>query len=365
MNIRMLSPRFALLTTLFICPLASMAQQAASATVQGLTTPPGLAATLWAAEPMVINPTNIDIDARGRVWYLEAVNYRRKLKGQPDIRPGGDRIVILEDTDGDGKADSRKVFDESPALRSPLGIAVLGDKVYVSQSPDLIVYTKDAQDRVVKREVLLTGWGGVDHDHGLHAVTFGHDGRLYFNSGDQGFDLTDKEGKHWASNQKGPYYAGTLTRMNMDGTGFSVLAHNFRNPYELAPDSFGNLWQSDNDDDGNLDGAAVVLDVEADVARDRARERDLVDPLRRGEREGRNQQGNRGCSANYFPHWSWRTVNSSSFRFWFTLKSFTSSSVRWPVRGSETTMFLKRLAPPKSVRSLLMKRFTSSPALLK
>ena len=227
------------------------AQLAAHSAVQGLKTPPGLSATLWAAEPMVINPTNIDIDARGRVWYLEAVNYRRKLKGLPDLRPGGDRIVILEDTDGDGKADSRKVFDESPELRSPLGIAVLGDKVYVSQSPDLFVYTKDAQDRIVKKEVLLTGWGGVDHDHGLHAVTFGHDGRLYFNSGDQGFDLTDKEGHRWTSGRKGPYYAGTALRMNMDGTGFTVLAHNFRNPYEIAPDSFGNLWQSDNDDDGN------------------------------------------------------------------------------------------------------------------
>jgi len=46
-------------------------------------------------------------------------------------------------------------------------------------------------------------------------------------------------------------YAGTALRINPDGSGFTVVGHNFRNPYELAQDSFGGLWQSDNDDDGN------------------------------------------------------------------------------------------------------------------
>jgi putative membrane-bound dehydrogenase-like protein len=220
-------------------------------TLKGLKVADGLEATLWAAEPLVVNPTNMDIDERGRIWYLESVNYRRKLKGLPDIHSGGDRIVILEDTNGDGKADRKKIFDENPKLRAPLGIAVLGDKVYISQSPDIIVYTKDADDRIVKKEVLLSGWGGVDHDHGLHAITFGHDGRLYFDSGDQGFDVTDKSGKRFVSSKQGPYYAGAALRMNLDGSAFTVIGHNFRNPYELAQDSFGNIWQSDNDDDGN------------------------------------------------------------------------------------------------------------------
>src|SRR5688572_1610164 len=226
-------------------------QTTAPATVKGFKIAPGLEAIVWAAEPNVVNPTNIDIDERGRIWYLEAVNYRRQLKNEPDLRKEGDRIIILEDADGDGRAEKRKVFHQDPALRSPLGIAVLGNKVFISQSPDLIVYTKDEQDRIVSREVLLTGWKGIDHDHGVHAITFGHDGRLYFNSGDPGFDIVDKTGKRWVSGRSGPYYAGTALRMNLDGSGFTVLAHNFRNPYELALDSFGNIWQSDNDDDGN------------------------------------------------------------------------------------------------------------------
>src|SRR3954471_15818501 len=61
--------------------------------------PDDLEVTLWAQSPMLRNPSNIDIDVNGRVWVTEAVNYR-KLAGKD---PDGDRVVILEDTDGDGK----------------------------------------------------------------------------------------------------------------------------------------------------------------------------------------------------------------------------------------------------------------------
>ena len=212
---------------------------------------PGLEMTLWASEPLLVNPTNFDIDERGRVWFIESVNYRSDLKGKPKIDVDGDRIVILEDSDGDGQADSRKVFDQHPDMLAPLGISVLGDKVVVSQSPDLLVYTKDEDDRIVSKETLLTGWGGIDHDHGLHVVLFGHDGRYYFNSGDQGFDTADRSGKAFRSSRDGPYYAATVQSVNPDGTDFRVLAHNARNPYEIALDSFGSIWQTDNDDDGN------------------------------------------------------------------------------------------------------------------
>ena len=212
---------------------------------------PGLEMTLWASEPLLVNPTNFDIDERGRVWFIESVNYRSDLKGKPRNDLEGDRIVILEDTDGDGQADARTVFDQHPDMLAPLGISVLGDNVVVSQSPDLFVYTKDEDDRIVSKETLLTGWGGVDHDHGLHVVLFGHDGRYYFNSGDQGFDTTDRSGMAFRSSREGPYYAATVQSVNPDGTDFRVLAHNARNPYEIALDSFGSIWQTDNDDDGN------------------------------------------------------------------------------------------------------------------
>ena len=211
----------------------------------------GLEMTVWASEPLVVNPTNFDIDERGRIWFVESVNYRTDLKGQPRNDLKGDRIVILEDTNRDGRADSRKVFDQHPEMLAPLGITVLGNKVLVSQSPDLIVYTKDEDDNIVGKETLLTGWRGIDHDHGLHVVVFGHDGRYYFNSGDQGFEVTDRSGKTFRSSREGPYFAATVQSVNPDGTDFRVLAHNARNPYEIAMDSFGSIWQTDNDDDGN------------------------------------------------------------------------------------------------------------------
>ena len=87
-------------------------QQTPRQTTQGLKAADGMEVTLWAAEPDIVNPTNIDIDARGRIWVLEGVNYRRTLPGMigKDDRPAGDRIVILEDTDGDGRSDKTKVF---------------------------------------------------------------------------------------------------------------------------------------------------------------------------------------------------------------------------------------------------------------
>ncbi len=238
--------------------VAVRGQQSAQETVGALKPAPGLELKLWASEPLLTNPTNITVDERGRVWVLEGVNYRRTQRKLPDPRPAGDRIVILEDTDQNGQADKVKVFDQNPQIRVPLGIAVLGDKVYVSQAPDLIVYTKDADDNIVKREVLLTGFGGIDHDHGLHAVVFGPDGKYYFNQGNTGFDVTDRSGTRLqtqgtgANTRPGPgFYEGAALRMNADGAGLEVIGQNFRNPYELAVDSFGNVFQTDNDDDGN------------------------------------------------------------------------------------------------------------------
>ena len=103
--------------------------------------PDDLEIALWAEAPMFFNPTNIDVDARGRVWVAEAVNYRRfnTAKQDPLAHPAGDRIVILSDTDGDGRADDRKVFVQDTDLRAPLGLAVIGNRGVVSASPPQVV----------------------------------------------------------------------------------------------------------------------------------------------------------------------------------------------------------------------------------
>src|SRR5205807_3155122 len=109
-----------------------------------------LRATLFASEPMLVNPTNIDVDARGRVWVCEVVNYR----GNNGKRPAGDRILIFEDTDGDGRFDKVTTFYQGRDIDSAMGICVLGNKVIVSASPDVFVFTFDDRDQILKKEVL-------------------------------------------------------------------------------------------------------------------------------------------------------------------------------------------------------------------
>lgn len=234
--------------------------------------PDDLEIALWAESPMFFNPTNIDVDVRGRVWVAEAVNYRgfNTAKQEPLTHSAGDRILILTDRDGDGRADRAKVFVQDTDLRAPLGLAVIGNRVVVSASPHLIVYTdENGDDAPDKKEILLTGFGGFDHDHGLHALVAGPDGRWYFNTGNAGpHTITDRSG--WTLRAGSLYTGGTpynMTnqggmvsddgrvwtgglglRIEPDGTRLTVMAHNFRNAYELAVDSFGDLWQNDNDD---------------------------------------------------------------------------------------------------------------------
>lgn len=215
--------------------------------------------TLFASEPMMMNPTNMDIDDRGRVWITEAYNYRNQLNPKNPVKAEGDRILILEDTDGDGQADKSTVFYQGTDINAALGIAVFGNKVFVSVSPNVFVFTDENGDDVPdKKEVLFTGVGGVQHDHGMHAFTFGPDGKLYFNYGNEGKGLhhadetpiLDPLGRPVTS-ETAPYQEGMVFRCDPDGSNPEVLAWNFRNNYELAVDSYGRMWQSDNDDDGN------------------------------------------------------------------------------------------------------------------
>ncbi|MEM7518898.1 MAG: hypothetical protein AAF368_18500, partial [Planctomycetota bacterium] len=70
----------------------------------------GVEVSLWASSPLLHNPTAIDVDAKGRVWVTEGVRYRRWNGRNPGIERIGDRVVIVSDEDGDGRAETSKVF---------------------------------------------------------------------------------------------------------------------------------------------------------------------------------------------------------------------------------------------------------------
>ncbi len=224
-----------------------------------LTVAEGLEATLFAGEPLLSSPSDIDVDARGRVWVCEVLNYR----GKKETRKEGDRILVLEDTDGDGKADKQTVFHQGRDVDSALGICVVGEgagrKVIVSCAPDVFVFHDDDGDlKADRKESLFTKVGTPQHDHSTHAFVVGPDGRLYFNVGNTGRAVHDKDGNpikdrfgNEVNDSGKPFRQGMVFRCKPDGSDFEVLGHNFRNNYEVTVDSFGSLWQSDNDDDGN------------------------------------------------------------------------------------------------------------------
>jgi len=236
--------------------LTEVQRHLAENALKGLEVFEGLEVHTFATEPMLRNPTNIDVDERGRIWVTEAYNYRPAINGNP-TNPEGDRIMILEDSNGDGTADTAKVFYQGPEINAPLGVCVLGNKVIISQSPYVwIFYDDNGDDKADRKEVLFSGIGGEQHDHGMHTFTFGPDGKLYFNFGNEGGQLKDKNGKP-VTDQDGDvigpkkYKQGMVFRCDTDGSHVECLGQNFRNPYEVATDSYGTPWQSDNDDDGN------------------------------------------------------------------------------------------------------------------
>jgi putative membrane-bound dehydrogenase-like protein len=231
--------------------------------------PEGLEVTLWATSPMLSNPTSIDVDAQGRVYVAEGVNYR----GKAGRRKEGDRIVVLEDTTGAGKADKVTVFPQRPNVQVPLGLAVLGDQVVVAQSPELQVFRDTNRDLRFDPasdgyEVLLKGLGPQQHDHGLHGIVTGPDGRWYFTLGNKGAAFTDRsnrtirlhdtsESRRWGkvaeatpplSDDGRMWLGGATIRIMPDGSSATVVSRGGRNVYDQAITSFGDLFQSDNDD---------------------------------------------------------------------------------------------------------------------
>ena len=248
-------------TALSVCAaLAALAssspgKQPPEKAVANLDIGDGLETTLFASEPMMLSPSSIDIDHLGRVWVCEVVNYR----GHRNKRPEGDRILVLEDTSGDGKADKSTVFYQGREIDSVHGVCVLGNKVIISAGDNVWIMTDEDGDlKADKKAALFTKIGGAQHDHGIHAFSFGPDGKLYFNFGNASRQLADADGKiitDKAGNEvkasRQPYQQGMAFRCDMDGSNVETLGWNFRNNWELCVDSFGTVWQSDNDDDGN------------------------------------------------------------------------------------------------------------------
>ena len=274
---------------------------AAELDLKKLQPAPGFKVELFAAEPQVQNPVAFSIDERGRMFVAETHRWRSSIfditKAAPwllsdlSFRTVADRgaflrgefatnltvltrdselVRLVEDRDGDGRADTSSVaargFND---VTAGVGAGVLArhSVLYYTCIPDLWRFESPGRDwkgfDVTRTDgptagaARIAGGFGVHigvSGHDLHGLVLGPDGKIYFSSGDRGFDVTTREGRRLRSPD-----TGAVLRCNPDGSELELYCTGLRNPQELAFDDQGNLWTDDNDTAGPDDSRVLHL----------------------------------------------------------------------------------------------------------
>jgi len=200
-----------------------------------ITLPPKFSATLFAGEPDVKQPIAFALDDRGRVWVAEAYTYpQRAPEGQ-----GKDRILIFEDTDGDGKFDKRTVFMEGLNLVSGMQVGFGG--VWIGAAPYLMfVPVQPGEDKPAgPPQILLDGWAYQDTHETLNPFTWGPDGWLY---GCHDVFTHSKVGKPGASDSERTRINAGIWRYHPIRKEFEVFAEGTSNPWGIDFDEHGQCF---------------------------------------------------------------------------------------------------------------------------
>lgn len=259
----------------------------------------GLELTLWAPDSLVTDPVAIDFDERGTAYvtssrragfYLdirEHANwvplvhtlktnadllkfYRSEMDPKrsdqntwlPDLNKDGtrdwrdmtvlkERVYRVQDTNGDGVADSSTVafegFNDNPTYDVATALLYRDGSVFVGSAPGVWQFKVDPRDGHLVSPVTVSEGYNVHpayFGHGISGLVMGPDGRIYWEVGDLGFSVVDRNGRRYTySNQ------GAVLRANPDGTDFEVFATGIRNLQDFAFDELGNLISVDNDGD--------------------------------------------------------------------------------------------------------------------
>ena len=217
--------------------------------------PEGYAVNLFASEqdfPALANPVQFAFDARGRLWVTTMESYPMYLPGTPV----DDKILILEDTDGDGRADKETVFADK--LHVPTGIEFGKGGVFVSQQPNILfLKDTDGDDRADVRELVMHGFDSADSHHSISAFTYDQGGALYFEEGT--FHHTQVETPY------GPRRCANagVFRWEPRTWRFDVfVSYGFANPWGHVVDSWGQNFVADASPGANYFGTAFSGDVD-------------------------------------------------------------------------------------------------------
>ncbi len=258
-----------------IAPASDEAAQA----LKRMHVPDGLEIKLWAAEPMLANPVAFNFDEKGRIFVAETYRYRTSVldirdymwvleeelaartiedrtaliknkfgaAGEKELSIETEVLRLLEDTDGDGKADKSYVYADG--FNSPLdgiasGVLARRGKVWLTNIPSVWQFTGDKKAET--RTEISRGYGVRFNftGHDLHGLIWGPDGKIYFSNGDRGATVKTKEGNTLHTPDEGAVY-----RMNPDGTHLELFATGLRNPQSLVFNEYGDLFTGDNDSD--------------------------------------------------------------------------------------------------------------------
>ena len=219
------------------------------------TLPEGYEANLFASEedfPDLKKPVQMTFDAKGRLWVTTMASYPMYLPG----RPVDDKVLIFEDTDGDGKADKQTVFADK--LHVPTGIELGDGGAYIAQQPNLMfLKDTDGDDKADTRDLIMHGFDSGDSHHALHAFTWDPGGALYWN-----------EGVFHRSQVETPYgpkrlMDAGLFRFEPKTLKFEVfISYNFANPWGHYFDKWGQNLVADASGGANYYGTAFSGQVD-------------------------------------------------------------------------------------------------------
>ncbi|MBA4147325.1 MAG: HEAT repeat domain-containing protein [Verrucomicrobia bacterium] len=195
---------------------------------------PGFEVNLYAENPQLAKPIQMNFDAQGRLWVASSAVY-------PQIEPGqiaADTILVLEDTTGDGRADKSTVFAEG--LFIPTAVEPGDGGVYVGQSTELLHFKDTNNDgKADVRKVVLSGFGTEDTHHTIHTLRWGMDGQLYFNQSI--YIRTDTETPHGVMRLR----SGGVLQLRPPTMELETFLLGFCNTWGHAFDRFGQSFTTD------------------------------------------------------------------------------------------------------------------------